>query len=300
MLKISFLNFRITKRIMVYIQRCALKGYNHNYIAMHLYYGTICRIFCKQMYWSQRQCVFEILNVLYMGDVKLRNSPQWILHCHWGMIKYWATFLALIVVRMPSHFRTNKAQRPCLPLKDINYYLSNFISPPANSLGGPFKCLYSKNAWCLRNDSETHETVLLLDCTTGEVCRVRFTVISHTPMRSRFYHTHIMYKRNWDYFCLVNLIYFALHIFQIRNLIIALINLGEACHLKRRDLVTVWWTMLLLCCYHCECMQQHYDVTQFECVLRRHTMHEWVMNIHYKTWIAHGRFTNIILTPSTQ
>ena len=29
-------------------------------------------------------------------------------------------------------------------------------------------------------------------------------------------------------------------------------------------------------------------------------MHEWFMNIHYKTWIAQGWFTNIILTPSKQ
>ena len=35
------------------------------------------------------------------------------------------------------------------------------------------------------------------------------------PMRSRFYHTHIMYKGNWYNFCLVNSIYFALHIFLI-------------------------------------------------------------------------------------
>ena len=77
-------------------------------------------------------------------------------------------------------------------------------------------------------------------------------------------------------------------------------NLGETCHLKRYDLVMVWRTMLLLCCYHCDCMQQHYDVTQFEYVLWRHTMHEWVMNIHYKTWIAQGRFTNMIRTPSKQ
>ena len=48
---------------------------------------------------------------------------------------------------------------------------------------------------------------------------------------------------------------------------IAVVNLGETCHLKIRVLVTVWWTMLLLCCYHCDCMQQHYDVTQFEYVL---------------------------------
>ena len=49
--------------------------------------------------------------------------------------------------------------------------------------------------------------------------RVRFTVISHTPMRSRFYQTHIMYKRYRDGSCLINLIYFALHVFQIRNLL---------------------------------------------------------------------------------
>ena len=45
-------------------------------------------------------------------------------------------------------------------------------------------------------------------------------------------------------------------------------------------------------------MQQHYDATQFECALWCHTMHEWVMNIHYQTWIIQGQFTNIILTPS--
>ena len=47
-------------------------------------------------------------------------------------------------------------------------------------------------------------------------------------------------------------------------------------------------------------MQQHYDVMQFEYVLWRYTMHEWVMNIHYKTWITQERFTNVILTPSKQ
>ena len=108
-----------------------------------------------------------------------------------------------------------------------------------------------------------------------------------------------MYKRIWDDFCLVNLIYFALHIFQIRNLLHFVDEFGEICHLKRRDLVTVWRTMLLLC-YHCDCMQQHYDVTQFEYLLWRHPMHEWVMNIHYKTWIGQGRFTNLITTPSKQ
>ena len=128
---------------------------------------------------------------------------------------------------------------------------------------------------------------------SSNTSRVRFTVISHTPMRSRFYHTyhhtfitHIMYKRYWDDFCLFNLIYFALHNFQIRNLLHCVDESCETCHLKRRDLVTVWWTKLLLCCCHCDCMQQHYDVTQFEYVLWRRTMHEWVMYIHDKTRIA--------------
>ena len=65
-------------------------------------------------------------------------------------------------------------------------------------------------------------------------------------------------------------------------------------------MVTVWRTVLLLSGYYCDSTHQHYDVTQFEYVLWRHTMHEWVMNIHYKTWIAQGRFTNMILIPSKQ
>ena len=65
-------------------------------------------------------------------------------------------------------------------------------------------------------------------------------------------------------------------------------------------MVTVWRTVLLLSGYYCDSTHQHYDVTQFEYVLWHHTMHEWVMNIHYKTWIAQGRFTNMILTPSKQ
>ena len=60
---------------------------------------------------------------------------------------------------------------------------------------------------------------LFLVVQSSNTSRVRFTVISHTPMRSRFYHTHIMFKRNWDDLCLFNLIYFALRIFHIRNLL---------------------------------------------------------------------------------
>ena len=60
---------------------------------------------------------------------------------------------------------------------------------------------------CVRNGSETHSTGV-----TGLHSR-------RTPIHSRFYHTHIMYKGNWDDFCLVNSIYFALYIFLIRILL---------------------------------------------------------------------------------
>ena len=40
-------------------------------------------------------------------------------------------------------------------------------------------------------------------------------------------------------------------------------------------------------------LQQRYDITQFG--LWRHTMYEWVMEIHYQAWIAQGRVTNIII-----
>ena len=81
---------------------------------------------------------------------------------------------------------------------------------------------------------------------------------------------------------------------------IALLSLGETCHLKERDKVTVWRTLLLLSCYDCDSTRQHYDVTRFQYVLWRRTMHEWVMNIHYQTWIAQGWFINMIRTPSKQ
>ena len=54
---------------------------------------------------------------------------------------------------------------------------------------------------------------------SSNTSQVRFIVISHTPMRCRFYQTHIMYKRNWNDCCLVNLIYSTSHIFQIRILL---------------------------------------------------------------------------------
>ena len=66
-------------------------------------------------------------------------------------------------------------------------------------------------------------------------------------------------------------------LFKFAICFIALMNLGETCHLKRRHFATVWKTMLLLCLLplwlhagalwrHAvlwrHTMQQHYDVTQ--------------------------------------
>ena len=65
-------------------------------------------------------------------------------------------------------------------------------------------------------------------------------------------------------------------------------------------MVTGWRTVLSLSCYDCDSTHQHYDVTWFEYALWRRTMHEWVMNIHYQTWIAQRRFINMIGTPSKQ
>ena len=68
---------------------------------------------------------------------------------------------------------------------------------------------------CMWNDSETHKTVLL-DCTTDKTgvqssnaSWVRFTVISHTLMHSRFFFTHIVCI-NWIEMALVWLIWYTL------------------------------------------------------------------------------------------
>ena len=56
---------------------------------------------------------------------------------------------------------------------------------------------------------------------SSNTSRVRFTVISHTHVRSRFNHIHNVHKENWDGSYLMNLTqnsYSQLHIFQIRNL----------------------------------------------------------------------------------
>ena len=102
------------------------------------------------------------------------------------------------------------------------------------------------------------------------------------PVRSGFYHIHIVDRRNCDGSCLLNLTQQSCIFFKFVICSIALLNLGETCHLKGRGMVTVWCTVLLLCCYDSESTQQHYDITLLEYVLWRHTMHEWVMNIHYQ------------------
>ena len=115
---------------------------------------------------------------------------------------------------------------------------------------------------------------------SSNTSRVRFTVISHTPVRSRFYHIHILYKRNWDGFWLMNLtqnVTRSYIFFKFAICSIALLSLGETCHLKGRDMATVWRTLLLLSCYDCDSTRKHYGVTRFKYVLWRRTMHEWVI-----------------------
>ena len=138
---------------------------------------------------------------------------------------------------------------------------------------------------------------------SSNTSRVHFTVFLHTPLRSRFNHIHIMFKQNRDGSCLMNLIQKVTHsymFFKFTICSIALLSHGEKCQLKEHYMVTVWWTVLLLTCYNCDSTHQHCDIMRFEYVLWRLTIHEWVMNIHYQTWITQGGFINIIGTTSKQ
>ena len=134
---------------------------------------------------------------------------------------------------------------------------------------------------------------------SSNISRVCFTVISHTPVHSGFYHIHIVDRRNCDGSCLLNLTQQSCIFFKFAICSIALLNLGETCHLKGRGMVTVWCTVLLLCCYDCEssnimtsrCLNTYCDVTQCMNGL-------WIFIT--KTWIAQGQFINIIRTPSKQ
>ena len=75
---------------------------------------------------------------------------------------------------------------------------------------------------------------------SSNISRVCFTVISHTPVRSGFYHIHIVDRRNCNGSCLLNLTQQSCIFFNFAICSIALLNLGETCHLKGRGMVTVW------------------------------------------------------------
>ena len=45
-------------------------------------------------------------------------------------------------------------------------------------------------------------------------------------------------------------------------------SLGETCHLKGRDMVTAWRTVLS--CYDCDSTDQRYDATLFEYIVTSH------------------------------
>ena len=131
--------------------------------------------------------------------------------------------------------------------------------------------LIARTHCCMRNDSEMHETVLL-DCTMGvqssNNSRVRFTVISHTPVRSRFYHIFCTngIEMAFGWWIKHKKVTHSYIFFKFAICFIALLSLGETCHLKGRDMVTVWRTLLLLSCYDCDSTCQHYDVTRFSYV----------------------------------
>ena len=133
--------------------------------------------------------------------------------------------------------------------------------------------------------------------------RVRFNVISHTPVRSRLYHIHIVYKRNWDGSYLMNLTqksYSWFHIFQIRNLFHCVAesrwNMPFKGSRHGNGVVDGAVAKLLRLWQHASALWRH--AVRIRIVMS--TMHEWVMNIHYHTWIAQGRFINMIRTPSKQ
>ena len=67
-------------------------------------------------------------------------------------------------------------------------------------------------------------------------------------------------------------------------------------HAIYRD--ATWWRCGVRYCCYADTIVQHYDVKRFEYVLWLNTIHRWVMNLHYQTWI--GRFINISRSPSKQ
>ena len=95
--------------------------------------------------------------------------------------------------------------------------------------------------------------------------------------------THVLFKTEFSWLFSGEFDIHLLYIFQIRNSRHCVDEFWWTCHLKRRYMVIVWGTVLLLCCYDCGNTQQYHDVTRFECVLWRRKIREWVMNIDYQT-----------------
>ena len=138
---------------------------------------------------------------------------------------------------------------------------------------------------------------------SSNTSRVRFTVISHTPVRSRFYHIHTMYKRNWDSSWLMNLTqksYSGLHIFQIRNLF--------------HCIAESWWNMPFKGTRHGNgvadgAVAKLLRLWQHASALWRHAVWIRIVTSH-NAWMGYeyslpnmnrqGRFINMIRTPSKQ
>ena len=122
----------------------------------------------------------------------------------------------------------------------------------------------------------------------------RLSIISHTPCVLAF-NTHILCIKGIEIFFVRWILYTFDYIFFNSQFSLLRYKSWWNMPLKRHNVVTMSRTVLLLCCQDCYCMQQHHDLPRFDYGLWRHTMHEWVMAIHYQTGIAQGRFANIIL-----
>ena len=88
---------------------------------------------------------------------------------------------------------------------------------------------------------------------SSNTSQVRFTVISHTPGRSRFLHIHTVSKRNWEGACLMNLTQQSYLLFWICYVFYCVAK--SWCMLfKGRDMATPWRTLLLLRWYDCSAL----------------------------------------------
>ena len=156
---------------------------------------------------------------------------------------------------------------------------------------------------CVRNDSETHETVLLV-CTTGEAgsaiqqhqSSAFHCHVAHTPGRSCFYHTYLVQTelrwRSPNEFDTTELL-----IFQIHNLFHCIaeswwnITFKGTRHGDAVVYVIVATLIWLFSIMTSRDLNTYCHVTQCMNGL-------WIFIT--KTWIAQGRFINISRTPSKQ